>query len=255
MAKKIIDFGGGGSRFLDSNDIRASDQSGGAPAAAGGTYAPRCYHSHLPLAILGGTLIGGSCIHPAHTDAYLYVGFDYGMTFTNRHWPWVDGEEMLYRITDQAIPQNPDNFDLVLGHVAKRLGEGRKVHCGCIGGHGRTGMFFAALVAQHKLADDPIAWVRERYCKKAVESQVQVDFLVSRYGCKPAVPAKTPEAKKRWGEPSTATTSTYAKSGGTGTTYKQPSQKSLFDEGKSVSTGAPVHSPTSVWGGALVARV
>ena len=53
----------------------------------------------------------------------------------------------------------------------------------CIGGHGRTGTFFAALVA-HMMPEvkDPIAYVRENYCNEAVETEEQIAFLIEHFG-------------------------------------------------------------------------
>ena len=37
--------------------------------------------------------------------------------------------------------------------------------------------------------DDAIAYVREHYCKEAVETKSQVDFLMKHFGVKTATPA------------------------------------------------------------------
>ena len=50
------------------------------------TKAVSCYHSHPPLKLPGTELViyGGSCISPVVKDADVYIGFDAGMTFTER---------------------------------------------------------------------------------------------------------------------------------------------------------------------------
>ena len=50
----------------------------------------------------------------------------------------------------------------------------------CVGGHGRTGTILAILAAHTgkvKKKDCPVDWVRKRYCKKAVESTAQLDYI------------------------------------------------------------------------------
>lgn len=50
----------------------------------------------------------------------------------------------------------------------------------CLGGHGRTGTALAILAGLSGLVgnnDDPVAWVHEHYCKKACESQAQLDYI------------------------------------------------------------------------------
>ncbi len=57
----------------------------------------------------------------------------------------------------------------------------------CMGGHGRTGTMLAILAAKLgkvKKGDCPVDWVRERYCKKAVESTSQLDYIERVTGMK-----------------------------------------------------------------------
>jgi hypothetical protein len=56
------------------------------------------------------------------------------------------------------------------------LSQGKRVAIFCIGGHGRTG-YFASLVLGKLGIDDPIAHIREKHCKKAVEDQSQVEHI------------------------------------------------------------------------------
>lgn len=149
------------------------------------TRAASCFHSHPPLSIPNTGLVihGGSCLDPAVLDADLYVGFDSGMRFTQRHWPWKPGNEVRFTVPDMGAPSNPSDYMDLLKYTRERLDAGDKVHCGCIGGHGRTGMFFAALVAQNG-EPDAITYVRDHYCKRVVESDAQVDFLHKHFGVK-----------------------------------------------------------------------
>lgn len=155
------------------------------------TYKP-CYEAHPPLPLPGGREIyGGSCSTPVVKDAHLYVGLDEGMKFTTRIWPWMPGHEVYYPITDMSVPADPVSFTDMIDFVHSRIEAGEKVHVGCIGGHGRTGMVFAALVGRHYGEKDAIAYVRKHYCSKAVETASQVAFLVKHFGVKTAAPSKT----------------------------------------------------------------
>lgn len=142
-----------------------------------------CYHSHPALKMPGTELLiyGGSCYTPEVKDADLYVGFDAGMTPTKKAFPWNPGDEVFFPIKDMGVPSNVTEFKKMVQWVREQLEAGKKVHCGCIGGHGRTGMFFSALVSTFN-TPDATTYVRENYCKKAVESTEQVKWLHEHFG-------------------------------------------------------------------------
>jgi hypothetical protein len=157
----------------------------------------RCGDSHKPLAIpVGKTkayqIMGGSVytVNPAKYD--VIISFEGSYKGSEMALPWTHGVEFTYRIKDGAAPGNPKNFKKLVEWVADRLYEGDKVFCGCIGGHGRTGTFLAALVAHMSGEKDAIKYVRDNYCKKAVESESQVNFLNKHFGVIPRNPSKTP---------------------------------------------------------------
>lgn len=55
----------------------------------------------------------------------------------------------------------------------------------CVGGHGRTGTALVALAHEAgviPLGADPIVWLREVYCDKAVEAKSQIQYLEAMYG-------------------------------------------------------------------------
>lgn len=142
-----------------------------------------CYEGHKPLSLGKGRLIyGGSCINPVVTDADVYVGLDRGMKQTFRGYPWEAGEEIRFIIEDCSIPSNPTQFTKLIDHLALRIDEGKKVHVGCIGGHGRTGMVLAALAKILLSEADAVNYVRQNYCKKAVETASQINFLHTLFG-------------------------------------------------------------------------
>lgn len=145
----------------------------------------RCFETHPALKVGDFEVFGGSCITPIVKDADIYIGFDSGMRLTNASYPWNSSKvEVLFYIADGTAPAQADEFKKMVAWAAEQIILGKKVHAGCIGGHGRTGTFLAALVAHMTGNEDAITYVRENYCKKAVESSTQVDFLHKHYGIK-----------------------------------------------------------------------
>lgn len=165
----------------------------------------RCYKSHKPMKLpkSKAVIYGGSCSEPIIDDADIYIGFDRSMVQTSRSYPWNKGHEILFRIPDMGVPSNPEEFRKLVLWVKKQLDSGRKVHAGCIGGHGRTGTFFAALVTLYG-EKNAINYVRTHYCLKAVESTEQVAFLKLHYDVIEAPPTKTYSSQK-----TTSKTKTY----------------------------------------------
>lgn len=153
----------------------------------------RCHSTHKVLKLGAGEIVGASCSSPR--DGFdIYIGFCFTMKFQHQPYPWELKTdpiiEFQYSITDMCAPKSPKKFKQMIEWVADQIKEGKRIHVGCIGGHGRTGTFLAALVAHMKINDDPIKWVRKHHCKKAVESASQVKFLVKHFGCKTAKPTK-----------------------------------------------------------------
>jgi len=151
----------------------------------------RCYINHPPLP-LGGALsvYGGSCSAPVSKSHDVYIGFDASMIKTSRRFPWVEGNEVPLSITDMQAPPNHNEFKSLVIWTAEQIIAGKSVHAGCIGGHGRTGTFFAALVKHMMGVDDAITYVRKNYCKKAVESSAQIEYLHTQWGVTRVAAAK-----------------------------------------------------------------
>jgi hypothetical protein len=181
-----------------------SKASGSAAASAAPSTYVACYETHPKLVIGGGTLVGGSCSCPKEKHAHVYVGLDHSMK-THKSWPWLPQKknppvDVHYPITDYQAPSDSGSFIAMVAWLCTQLQKGKVVHVGCIGGHGRTGTVFSAIVAvlekQGKLdlgkyKGNAIEWVRKHYCKKAVESKEQVDFLNKHFGTKKVKEAKT----------------------------------------------------------------
>lgn len=179
----------------------------------------KCADTHPALAIAGYKLYGGSASHPIHKDCDVYVSLQSGSTSGLSSDPWEEKPvvEIHYSILDGAAPKNVTRFKKMIDYLCNQLQAGKKVHVGCIGGHGRTGTVLAAVVAQ--LGEkDAIRYVRDHYCSKAVESREQVRFLVQNYGVDKAEPSKSFETFR-----STSSGSSYTPTYSTGS----PSQKAF----------------------------
>lgn len=148
-----------------------------------GTY-HKCAHHHPSLVIEGvGAIQGGSCYTP-QGEYDVEILLCSGAKLPTTMLPWDKTQFVRLSITDRHAPSNFEQFDKLIDWTIDQMKEGRKVHVGCIGGHGRTGTFLAALVYKATGEEDAITWVRQHYCKKAVESLAQVNFLNKHYGIK-----------------------------------------------------------------------
>lgn len=171
--------------FYPADDYSASKHTGHLPAV-------RCHITHKPLVVTstGGVISGGSCIDPP-SGFDIYIGFDSSMKRTPIAFPWQVQQaptsvEVYMPIQDMRTPKNELDFKNLVRWTLQQIDAGKKIHAGCIGGHGRTGLFFTALVAQGLGDTNALEYVRNNYCQKAVESREQVNFLVNIYGIKPA---------------------------------------------------------------------
>jgi len=143
----------------------------------------RCYHSHPPLKLPNSKFViyGGSCSSPIIKDADIYIGLCHTMKQTEKRFPWMKGEEIYFPIADMSVPKDVEHFKALVDWTKQQLKIGAKVHVGCIGGHGRTGTFLAALVSLYG-EKDAIRYVRKHYCPKAIECKIQVEFLRVHFG-------------------------------------------------------------------------
>lgn len=155
-------------------------------------YAPtaRCHESHPGLKIGDHVIYGGSCSYPVIRNADDYIGFDYSMRPMEHVRPWKDQNNVYHPVTDMSVPDNVEAYKALVSWTADRVRAGKKVHCGCIGGHGRTGMFLAALVKEMTGESDAITYVRQHYCHKAVETSGQIDWLHTHFGIKKTTGSK-----------------------------------------------------------------
>ena len=159
-------------------------KSGSADSFSGTHLSVRCYESHPVLKIGKGKLYGGSASYPVVKDADVYVSLQNGSTCGRISDPWDKQAvvEVQYSIKDMQAPSNVARFKKMVTWLCNQLHDGKTVHVGCIGGHGRTGTVLSAIVAEALDITDAVQYVREHYCAKVVESHEQMQFLVKHYG-------------------------------------------------------------------------
>ena len=156
-----------------------------------------CHANHPTLLWGNGEILGASCIYPRE-GFDVYVGLDSSMQFLDSQLPWKkqpDQPKIQFKfpITDMQAPDDYEEFNQLINYLIEKLNQGKRIHIGCIGGHGRTGTVLSALCSMiftKAECASPTQYVRDNYCHKAVESQQQVDFLQKHYGVPPVNPTK-----------------------------------------------------------------
>ena len=88
------------------------------------------------------------------------------------------GEILYYPVPDGGVLPD-DVLESLVEDVLGRLGEGKRLGLFCSGGHGRTG-YAAACVLVRLGVSDPYKLLRGRYCRMAVETDIQVE-AINRY--------------------------------------------------------------------------
>jgi hypothetical protein len=201
-----------------------------------------CHVTHPVLKFGKLEIHGGSCNSPKVKGCDVYIGFDSGMQMTMASMPWkreTKGhvEEVYYHVADMTAPRHPKEFKALVEWTLEQMKAGKKVHAGCIGGHGRTGTFFAALAATQTEVpvEDAIQFVRDNYCAKAVECDDQIKFLKKHFGVETKV-----KGSKSWTGSSK------------GSKKKISSWASRWqDEDDDFDVIKPEHGPNNVWGRSL----
>ena len=142
---------------------------------------PVCVHRGEPVRIASHTVYagGGNYLTPADIKDYdiivplIPVG----------DWIWkggFKGRVLAYPMSDGGGMEGPWRDFL---KEIYQLSQKKKVLVFCAGGHGRTGTFLALMIALFEAGiDDPIAEIRKRYCKRAVESLQQAQMIFNTAG-------------------------------------------------------------------------
>lgn len=196
----------------------------------------KCYESHPPLPLPGGKQIwGGNCGTPAYAEAQDYIALDSHMRRSSRSYPWMSGNSFYFPIPDMGVPESATQFHRLVEWIIARIEKGKRVHVGCIGGHGRTGMVLSAVYAKMSGDQNAIQYVRENYCKKAVESEAQVKWLMKECGVSSAPASKgasgfTSKPLSPWN------------------TKEKPATTKVVHEKLEVRPRSPAKNRMSVWG-------
>jgi hypothetical protein len=167
----------------------------------------KCAHTHPALTFVGPndktyTIYGGACGDPIHKNLDIYVALDHSTAHDTQAYPWNGSRQFIYfPITDMSVPKDAEEFTRMISWLADQIHGGKSVHVGCLGGHGRTGMVLAAVVKVMSGEADAITYVRNHYCKKAVETTAQAAWLHEHFGIKVVDGFKSSyhDSNKGWG--------------------------------------------------------
>lgn len=77
---------------------------------------------------------------------------------------------------DYNVPSYAD-LDKGVRATLLPIAKGQKVYCGCLGGLGRTGLYFGALAKLLNLPE-PVKYVRANFKPHAIETEQQVKFVM-----------------------------------------------------------------------------
>jgi protein-tyrosine phosphatase len=121
------------------------------------------------------SVYGGSIFDIPKNVADHYFLLDGGIKTSNTSYVTV------HHIPNWGVPKDIHSFNQCLEKAAIFVNEGCPIFVGCLGGHGRTGLFLSILLFQ--LTKDRLSLynLREQYCYKAVETTTQYKFLMD-YG-------------------------------------------------------------------------
>ena len=100
--------------------------------------------------------------------------------------------------TDGSVPALGVDFWQGLVNDLKKIKCKFKVACCCFGGHGRTGTMLSIFAGLFDLADDPVKFIRKRYCPCAVETYAQISYIERMTGKE--VKAKINTSTFKWWE-------------------------------------------------------
>lgn len=142
----------------------------------------KCRHYQQPVTLPDGTVVYASS-HHRHDPERDWIP-DLGV-YLDGVWAPVS-VAFLIGCPDFGTPLPSVDSVMHIANEALRIArEGGRVEIGCVGGHGRTGMFLAILTALTMSEPDgkkAVAFVRNTYCDNAVESPEQ-EWYVEGIAC------------------------------------------------------------------------
>jgi hypothetical protein len=151
-----------------------------APLCADPAHDHRSFDLHIHRSVI--VLPDGTEITPVSFDPEQPYARDeppnFGL-YLDPRWqpPWAHDH---VRWPDFGTPDDVASVEDSLRSLLSRARAGQRVELGCLGGHGRTGTALACMVAM--TGRDPtqaVAWVRENYCERAVETPEQEAFVAT----------------------------------------------------------------------------
>jgi len=91
------------------------------------------------------------------------------------------GEILYYPIPDRGVLPL-DVLEELIERILERLKQGFSVGVFCFGGHGRTGYVLTSVIGKLFTGIDPLQYVREELCLRAIESQEQINSIAEFLG-------------------------------------------------------------------------
>ena len=102
---------------------------------------------------------------------------DVGLYMDPEWAPTWEAELMAWE--DFGLPTDPDAATRQITAAYRRAAAGERVEIGCVGGLGRTGTVLACMaVLAGVAAEHAVAWVREHYDPRAVETPDQAAWIL-----------------------------------------------------------------------------
>lgn len=137
----------------------------------------QCNHKHDEVILADGTPIYCSSVHGSYDDE---ITPDFGL-YADRIWNPTWRNEFI-NWPDMNIPKDHKTSLVQIEEAYLRaFNEDQFVEIGCIGGHGRTGVILGCMyllsAEGEKTAEEAIEFVHVKYCKKAIETDLQEWFL------------------------------------------------------------------------------
>jgi len=175
-------------RFVDASDsFSAAPYADDLPqlgaTATGAPLAWKCRHFQQPFTLPDGTVVYASSHHyhePKEGDRVPDLG-----VYLDGIWQPVC-VAFLIGCPDYGVPLPSIASVMHMANEALRVARGGgMVEVGCIGGHGRTGLFLAILTVltmEEPHGAKAVAYVRDSYCGRAVESDKQ-EWYVEGMAC------------------------------------------------------------------------
>ncbi len=129
-----------------------------------------CHSSQKPVFKIGKTEVYGGSIYDELPDVDMIIEL---------HEPRANNC-IFIPIEDFGVPDLPTEF---WQQLYEKIQSYDRVMVRCLGGHGRTGMVLAILAGLGGV-EYPCRFIRKNYCKYAIETEKQKEYVKRITGCK-----------------------------------------------------------------------